>query len=843
MNPNFLRQLIAVVVFFIASSSVVAQTDEGQGSYALRIYYSDLYLALSPYDMDDIPFERRQIKVAHNDTLIDIARENRFSQLDAFHLAAAIFETNPQAFSGSGSAQLQTGVTLMMPSVADIFVAQDRYEKLKVAGDNLIFDSSENQMRSEQRWPFGKSLVMIGESAKDELPRNQVVTLTSYRPEQSPASPENAGADFLTQAARAQAGSTENAATVSNSTASANAQSQTYSKWLDNSSDGDYSDNDLLDNGNDVVASSAPLTSASSQTTSSEISLWAETASLLNSDSEVTEIVNLDKLVETSPRVADTTDAAHQQSAPAAAAALPQPPEQTVQKSRYLLSTELSFKAAEPKLANEEQIDESPVPVTQIATASVVQSDVAEKATHDPSDALMVSALDQKPEETVSDTKTTRSRQPVITQIEPEALKADTQLLAANKAVDTPVTQSKDNNQTLQVAVNDPTPVEPAALEDQIVPVIAAVKPLVTTGAGFKAAPNPETNYLRSPSNVDSLVAPADTADPLSYIVEWRFDHTATVGAVMEKLADYIGYKLISDHDSVLETYQRKLPAIQRSVNGLSVEEGFGFLAGRGFETVFDHVARSVKHVPRGIVEAQTTAVAEPPLTVSPVYQSFIEAAGVASMLQQFPEDIVSAAGRHANRCDSDGGTDVPSADRIYQSIVSNLTRQMPEPITRSLVDWYESATGRKVLELESLDIDEARLRQFSMDDKRADHIARIYENTVTGRGITDIAVELDYAGWSLSGCQQHAELSGDVKKMREEITYGKNIRKKSSKLESLLRDDLMLSMAYQFSSLSDRELSEYAGVIAEHAGVYAELQQSIVEAIDSEAAALAVAR
>ncbi|MEM7259514.1 MAG: hypothetical protein AAF404_19235, partial [Pseudomonadota bacterium] len=407
-------------------------------------------------------------------------------------------------------------------------------------------------------------------------------------------------------------------------------------------------------------------------------------------------------------------------------------------------------------------------------------------------------------------------------QLTPDAPAEDTDALADNNSTESdadPLSTTTDNK---------------SVLENPIVPTIAAVKPLVTTGAGFKSASAAKLNYLGAPENVDSLVAPKDTADPLSYVVEWRFDDSVQVGTVLEKLADYIGYELVSDDTSVLETYGRTLPRLQRTVTGLSAEEGFDFLAGRGFDTVFDHVARSVKHVPKLAAAVETTArpqVIDP----SPTHLALIKASGVTSMLKQFPEDIVSAAGRHADRCESDSGAGQPDADRIYQLIVSNLTQNTPEPVTRSLVDWYKSATGRKVLELESMQIDDAALQKFSMDRSRTNYIEQIYENTVTGRGITDIAVELDYAGWALSGCQQHAEATGEVNKMREEMMYGQNIRKKSVKLESLLREDMLLSMAYQFDKLTDLELSEYADVITEHAGLYSELQQSIIDAIELE--------
>ncbi|MEM7259765.1 MAG: hypothetical protein AAF404_20515, partial [Pseudomonadota bacterium] len=320
MKFSHIRQLVVVIVFCVTGSLAVAQNQEEQGSYALRIYYSDLYLALSPYDMNDVPFAPRQVKIGRNDTLISIARKNRFSQLDAFHLAAAIFEANPQAFTHHSTSQLKVGATLSMPTVADIFVAQDRYEKLKVVGDELILNTEENQMRNAQRWPFGKSLVMIGPSAKDELPRNQVVTLTSYRPEDSPSSPETAGEDFLTRAARAQGSATNNGAAATADALSADSQSTTYSKWLDGSdSTSLYSDNALLENKESLVAAvAAPASTGNSPTdvsTESELQLWSETASLLNAEVSKAEVVNLQDLQVTPATQAQTVESVVQESA------------------------------------------------------------------------------------------------------------------------------------------------------------------------------------------------------------------------------------------------------------------------------------------------------------------------------------------------------------------------------------------------------------------------------------------------------------------------------------------------------------------------------------------------
>ena len=153
----------------------------------------------------------------------------------------------------------------------------------------------------------------------------------------------------------------------------------------------------------------------------------------------------------------------------------------------------------------------------------------------------------------------------------------------------------------------------------------------------------------------------------------------------------------------------------------------------------------------------------------------------------------------------------------------------------RKLIDWYDSPTGQKVLELEQQEIDDASFQQFIMDEGRADRIRQIYDHTVSGRGIASIAVELDYAGWLLSGCIQKVAASGDVEQMSRETDLGQGIKKKQAKLESLLREDMLQSLAFLFSSLSEPELTEYADVITEHADVFSELERSIIDAIASE--------
>lgn len=304
------------------------------------------------------------------------------------------------------------------------------------------------------------------------------------------------------------------------------------------------------------------------------------------------------------------------------------------------------------------------------------------------------------------------------------------------------------------------------------------------------------------------------------------------MGTVLNQLAEYVGYELVSTDKSVLKTYTRRLPGMQRRMKRISVEDGFALLAGRGLETVYDHVARSIKHEPRKTPYPKPMNDSE---VTAEILKDFVQVSGVSALLRGFPVDISSAAERHAGRCESTASSRLPEDAGLYQAVIGGLEQKAPIPSVRKLIDWYDSPTGQKVLELEQQEIDDASFQQFIMDEGRADRIRQIYDHTVSGRGIASIAVELDYAGWLLSGCIQKVAASGDVEQMSRETDLGQGIKKKQAKLESLLREDMLQSLAYLFSSLSEPELTEYADVITEHADVFSELERSIIDAIAME--------
>lgn len=87
--------------------------------------------------------------------------------------------------------------------------------------------------------------------------------------------------------------------------------------------------------------------------------------------------------------------------------------------------------------------------------------------------------------------------------------------------------------------------------------------------------------------------------DPLSFVVEWDFKNGSDVGNAVDKLAKFIGYKLVVDNRDVRDVYSRELPMTHRRIAGVTAETGIMVLGGVGLLTVFDHLRREVKHVPR----------------------------------------------------------------------------------------------------------------------------------------------------------------------------------------------------------------------------------------------------
>ena len=104
-----------------------------------------------------------------------------------------------------------------------------------------------------------------------------------------------------------------------------------------------------------------------------------------------------------------------------------------------------------------------------------------------------------------------------------------------------------------------------------------------------------EKNYLGPPR--DGATVAALSSDPLQYEVEWNLPENVTVGAALDRLADYIGYELVGNDKLVKKNYKRTLPIMQRHVAPTTVGDGFEILSGVGLTIVYDHITRSVMHM------------------------------------------------------------------------------------------------------------------------------------------------------------------------------------------------------------------------------------------------------
>ena len=689
-RTNPLIALFCALVFISTSNSVSANTQPGNtqsGTDALRIYYSDLYQKLSVHDITDVPFAASQITVKSGDSLLAIARQYRITELDSYHLAAAIYEINKSAFTNGDAARLPVGAKINLPNIGDLIFAQDRYEKLKVTGRTVNFNHQHNQMQAALRWPFGKPL-LLKDSAVTDRQQNRIATLTDYQ---------------------------------------------------------------------------------------------------------------LDKIGGDTPR-----------------------PQRVAKASANTTST------------------------TEIASAASTSA-----VTIAPADNIATS-------DTVAD--------------------ADSQT----------TTTAQQNTSSLQNSTAQGTQSTRTHSSETIVASVSHNNTHAVT------APT-EPFYLGPPRNA-SAASTDNPSDPLSYTVEWDFNSSTSVGTALGELADYIGYELVTEHHTVIKTLSRPLPGAQRRISGVSAEQGFDILAGRGLKTVFDHVSRSIHHQPKEPeTEATVTTAATEPTTATeateattvtaatkepegtsatvataeteetdePVaaaamagteestvqstpivngkYDDLLAHTGITGMLQHFPTDMLDAAQRHAERCGSKPVASVATATQLQQLIVDTVKQNSLTDAVDSLVQWYDSPTGKLTLQLEQGAGGNAGSGSPGTSKRRIFSIEQVYQHTVTGHGISAIAVALDYAGWSLSGCKQHAQQSGNNDQLHSEMRLAENIINKQSSLESGLREDMLAAMADQYATLSDTELAEYAVTLQNHSILMAELRQAVLDAVDQKTIELSV--
>lgn len=224
-----------------------------------------------------------------------------------------------------------------------------------------------------------------------------------------------------------------------------------------------------------------------------------------------------------------------------------------------------------------------------------------------------------------------------------------------------------------------------------------------------------------------------------------------------------------------------------------------------------------------------TTAAANDP------YQRLLEKTNLTGMLEEFPADILVAANRHARRCGSTAAKYAPTAADLTHAVTYRLRQNFTTEDVQKLVDWYVSATGRKVRMLERASIDEKAFAQHKANAQRLAQIRQIYHNTATGKFIANVAVEIEYAGWRLSGCMQSAANSGDLKRLQAETVRAQVIKGEAETLLALFEEDTVRSMEFAMTSLSDAELNQYARTIENHSHVFKQLIDSLLNAIESE--------
>lgn len=213
-----------------------------------------------------------------------------------------------------------------------------------------------------------------------------------------------------------------------------------------------------------------------------------------------------------------------------------------------------------------------------------------------------------------------------------------------------------------------------------------------------------------------------------------------------------------------------------------------------------------------------------------------LEKTGLTRMLQDFPTEIQLAANRHAKRCNAVASEQVPAAADLADNLMSSLRQQTSVGEVKQLVDWYVSATGRKIRKLERREIDENLLQQHIADSKRLEQVRKIYHNTDTGRFIANVAVEIEYAGWRLSGCMQSAASSGDLKRLKQETVRAQVIRGEAATLIALFEEDTIRSMEFAFLELTDEQVNEYLQATIKHKALFAILIDSLLKSIDFEA-------
>ena len=155
MSMNTAGRILVLVGISMLIFPHFIQANDSTGDVALERYYSELELKFANKPPSEIPFQQATVAIKKNDTLVKLAIQHTFPELDFYHLAAAIYQINPSAFKNNDPAILRSDVAIQLPNIRQLYKAKNQFERLNVTGKKLDFFSEKNVMRAGIRYPFG----------------------------------------------------------------------------------------------------------------------------------------------------------------------------------------------------------------------------------------------------------------------------------------------------------------------------------------------------------------------------------------------------------------------------------------------------------------------------------------------------------------------------------------------------------------------------------------------------------------------------------------------------------------------------------------------------------------
>ena len=624
---------IAGCAFVLASllftSALYAQSNELPGDAALKHYYQNLGDSLAESQLSDIPFDRVSITVRANESLASLAKRNTFAGLDFLHLAVAIYQTNPSAFRNGNPALLQKGATLQMPDVEDLLEARSQYERLSIVGNDMDFFGDLNVMRSGERFPLGRdpgaapNVALPLAEVKAKFDRSEALVVwdvslwgkrrafTEHVEKLAELVAEKTNGEFfLNLAYGGLSEPTEN---------------------LDGIASGKFEMAQFCagyhhDKNRSITVLELPFLGVKSLEEERHISQWLYRHPTVIQDLARWNAIalmpsplpqyNLAGIGAAPQKLSDFSGLSIRATggigkAVAAVGAIPTPTiasevgealdEGFIEAVAFAPHAHMSFGTIDtadwwttnlnpgtvncPVVASVADVNKL-APQYREALYSSINEALDYYIANYRNDIISIwgSALEQRGIEkvTFSDAEIDAFRLKVAGPAAASWIEDNTKAgLPAQEIYDLVISTLNGINSELNEQSNLPT-----ALDERVTSSLVA-----TTVA---APGNDDDNYLGSPRN--SALDVALTVDPLQYLVEWDLKTEVSVGAVLSRLATYIGYELVGDNSLV---YQRLLPLVHRRVAEITVGEGFEVLAGAGFVTVFDHATRSVTLRPK----------------------------------------------------------------------------------------------------------------------------------------------------------------------------------------------------------------------------------------------------